>query len=93
MEVMVAVQSWFRLIVKKVGVFLGFPGKKKFQKRSPTDKIYSNGQRIRAKETPKSPLWNIYDQKYGKYGNKPSEAFFGAFFCTFWSFFTISLLA
>ena len=47
---MVAVQSWFRLIVKKVGVFLGFPGKKKFQKRSPTDKIYSNGQRIRAKE-------------------------------------------
>ena len=43
-------------MVKKVGVFLGFPEQKKLQKRSPTDKLYSNGQRIQSKETPKSPL-------------------------------------
>ena len=44
-----------RLVVNKVGFFLGFSGKKKFQKRSPTDNLYSNGQRTRAEETPKSP--------------------------------------
>jgi hypothetical protein len=58
-----------KLIVKEVGVFLGFPGKKKSKNAPQRTKYTPTDNEFELKKPRNPPFGNIYDKKYGKYGN------------------------